>query len=118
MVSSDAFWQHVDTSSGDGGCWPWLGKISHYGYGVAYIGRAGRKDVMAPAHRVACFLFSIGSIDAIKVDTRDTDHLCRNKKCCNPGHLELVTHAENVRRGMLGTRQKTYRLAHRERRSA
>ena len=27
------------------------------------------------------------------------DHLCRNRWCCNPAHLEAVTQAENVRRG-------------------
>lgn len=28
------------------------------------------------------------------------DHLCRNRWCCNPAHLESVTPAENVRRGL------------------
>jgi hypothetical protein len=30
------------------------------------------------------------------------DHLCRNRSCCNPAHLEPVTTAENVRRGLNG----------------
>lgn len=29
----------------------------------------------------------------------ELDHLCRNRACCNPDHLEPVTHLENVRRG-------------------
>lgn len=29
----------------------------------------------------------------------ELDHLCRTPGCCNPWHLEPVTHAENVRRG-------------------
>lgn len=32
----------------------------------------------------------------------ELDHLCRNPLCCNPAHLEPVTHAENVRRGKAG----------------
>lgn len=32
----------------------------------------------------------------------ELDHLCRNRKCYNPEHLEAVSHKENVRRGMAG----------------
>ena len=32
----------------------------------------------------------------------DVDHLCRNHRCCNPRHLELVTHRENGYRGKRG----------------
>lgn len=31
-------------------------------------------------------------------DGLELDHLCRNPSCCNPAHLEAVTHAENMRR--------------------
>lgn len=39
----------------------------------------------------------------------ELDHLCRVRRCVNPAHLEVVTHAENVRRGTVGsnTRAKT-----------
>jgi hypothetical protein len=32
----------------------------------------------------------------------ELDHLCRNRACCNPSHLEPVTGSENVRRGLSG----------------
>ena len=35
-------------------------------------------------------------------DGCELDHLCRNRACCNPDHLEPVTHLENVRRGLKG----------------
>lgn len=31
-------------------------------------------------------------------DGMEVDHLCRNKRCCNPAHLEVVTRHENLRR--------------------
>lgn len=34
------------------------------------------------------------------------DHLCRERSCCNPNHLEPVTNAENIRRGLSGNYQK------------
>ena len=39
---------------------------------------------------------------------KEIDHLCRNRKCVNPNHLEIVTHRENCQRGILGetTRQR------------
>lgn len=36
-------------------------------------------------------------------DGMEIDHLCRNRGCCNPDHLELVTHAENARRSPRAT---------------
>lgn len=34
------------------------------------------------------------------------DHLCRNRNCCNPKHMEIVTNQENVRRGVLGIKNR------------
>lgn len=33
------------------------------------------------------------------LDTQVLDHLCRVRSCCNPAHLEPVSHAENTKRG-------------------
>lgn len=68
------------------GCWNWTGKIAHNGYGV------GRNDVRS--HRFA-YEMLVGPIP----EGLCIDHLCRNKACCNPEHLEVVTLGENVLRG-------------------
>lgn len=70
------------------GCWEWQGCLNA-GYGV--IGRNGT------THRVHRIVYS--RLVAQPPVGLDLDHLCRNRKCCNPLHLEPVTRAENLRRG-------------------
>jgi len=57
------------------------------------------------AHRFS-FTLHLGEIP----DGLELDHLCKNKLCVKPDHLEAVTHAENVRRGNAGKwqREKTH----------
>lgn len=71
------------------GCWLWTGKLRR-GYGVACVGMHEQ-----PAHRLSYELF-VGKIP----DGLVLDHLCRLPCCVNPQHLEPVTIAENVARGM------------------
>ncbi len=72
------------------GCWNWTAARDRHGYGRFGVA-AGR---VVFAHRTM-YLVSVGDIP----DNMVIDHLCRNPSCCNTDHLEVVTQAENVRRG-------------------
>ena len=78
------------TSISPTGCRLWAGAIGSTGYGRV----RGPDGKMAYAHRVAYELAN-GSVPAGLC----LDHLCRQRSCCNPDHLEPVTVAENNRRG-------------------
>lgn len=70
-------------------CWNWTGSINSKGYGELYAG--GKRYL---AHRVV-YENLVGKIYFGRV----IDHLCRNTRCVNPQHLEVVTNSENILRG-------------------
>jgi hypothetical protein len=73
------------------GCWVWQSQISNVGYGLFYAS----PGKVVTAHRWAFKRWN----DAIP-DGLELDHLCRNRACANPWHLEPVTRSENQRRGL------------------
>jgi hypothetical protein len=79
------FWNRVEPDSDH---WIWTGQINNKGYGLAWWN--GKKR---PAH-VAVWEALIGPIP----EGLELDHTCDRTECVNPAHLEVVTHAENMRR--------------------
>lgn len=73
----------------EGGHWSLAVKTNNKGYRVLSVGD-GQTEY---AHRVAYRLY-VGPIP----EGQEIDHLCRVRWCCNPAHLEAVTHKENLRR--------------------
>lgn len=72
----------------ENGCWEWTASLSRYGYAQFF-----REGGSHNAHRYS-YRYYRGDIPK----DMEVDHLCRNKICVNPKHLELVTHKENMRR--------------------
>lgn len=81
------------------GCWQWTASIRSDGYGeVKFRGHTRL------VHHAAYELL----VGPIPDDGLVFDHLCRNRACCNPEHLERVTQGENLARGHHANRAKTH----------
>lgn len=94
-IISTRFWSKVDTS---GDCWEWLGRRGADGYG-RFDAPEGDTWCSWLAHRYAWRDAHLELPDGLVLVL---DHLCRNRGCVNPKHLEVVTRGENVRRGEPG----------------
>lgn len=77
--------RHID----DNGCWNWIGSLCNKGYAQIQVNLQ-----ILMVHRASYELF-IGPISG----GMTLDHLCKNKRCFNPTHLEQVTNRENILRG-------------------
>jgi hypothetical protein len=75
------------------GCWEWHRSLDGKGYGTFGIKIDGVWRTVK-AHRVS-YEIHVGPIP----EGLQLDHLCRNRACCNPSHLEPVTNRENGLRG-------------------
>lgn len=84
-TSEERFETYIDRT---GECWEWTGGVSDNGYG-----QMKHNGATVSAHRYAYERQN----GPIPVDLQ-IDHLCRNRRCANPDHLEAVTQEENLRR--------------------
>lgn len=98
LTPAERFDQYVDRS---GFCWIWRGAMRFGGYGQFGL-HAANKTKTVRAHRYAYERWA-GPIP----EDLELDHLCRNRRCVNPAHLEPVTRQENLRRSPLGQAAKT-----------
>lgn len=74
--------------AGFGPCWTWTGGLQSRGYGCVC------HDIRTRTTHKLAYELLVGPVP----DGLTLDHLCENKVCCNPRHLEPVTSAENYRR--------------------
>lgn len=94
LVLAERFWGFVDKTAGPDACWPYMryrhghGSTAGNGYGSFPIGEKGKYQ----ANRVAWMLTNGDIPDGMHVL-----HTCDNPSCCNPSHLRLGTHQDNMR---------------------
>lgn len=77
----------------DNGCWNWHGVMDRNGYG--HIRVKTPDGTRATGTHRAAWLSMVGDIESPELMI---DHLCRNRACANPEHMELVTNQVNTLR--------------------
>lgn len=104
LSDTGRFWSRVVEDPS--GCWLWTGGRNHLGYGHFYGQIAGGKKAGRGAHRVAYEMLR----EEIEAGFH-IDHLCCNRSCVNPWHMEQVTPTLNMqraaRRGRLNGRPQS-----------
>lgn len=108
-VTAVNFWNRVKKGSDDE-CWPWIGPVSKSYKGSDPYGRIdifGFKGVYV--HRIAYWLANGGQFTLRKKGDCLVRHSCDNSICCNPAHLLVGTHADNMHDKVERGRMPDYR---------
>lgn len=86
---TERFWSNVEIK-GEDECWEWKGYKNKKGYG--YISSKWQGPPLE-VYRLS-YMLCVGDPGNLYID-----HLCRNRSCVNPKHLEAVSNKENILRG-------------------
>jgi DNA-binding CsgD family transcriptional regulator len=89
MELPQRFWDKVDKTSSENGCWLWMAGCNKDGYG-----RFSLNNKMYLAHRLTL----AQHLGRPLLQDMCSTHQCPggpNRKCCNPSHLKEATHADN-----------------------
>ena len=98
-TESERFWSKVQKTDG---CWIWTGGQGH-GYG---------RFSVACHQTISAHRYAYQTLVAEVAPGKEVDHICKNRACVNPGHLEVVTHKENLLRADTGFAAVNKRKTH------
>lgn len=77
-----------------GECWIWIPPSQNGGYGRLYMGRDDNGQQHYRGSHVISYMHFVGPVPEDWI----VDHMCSNKACCNPEHLECIPNLENLKR--------------------